>query len=66
MATGEGAAKFLVFCPVHGRELGLSRLRTLANLEHRVVALELECYDGQRLVVLTGKQLATDVAFANR
>ena len=46
---------FVAFCPLHDCEvlLGLSRIRNLANLAPGVLALELECYDGQRLAVLT-------------
>jgi len=52
---------FVVFCPLHDCEvlLSLSRVRHLANLAPGVLALELECYDGQRLALLTGKQVET-------
>jgi hypothetical protein len=45
---------------MHGREvlLGLNCVRNLANVARGVVALELKCHDGQRLVVLTGNQLS--------
>lgn len=47
-------------CPEHGREILLSmgRIRSLTTLDVGVLALEpLECYDGQRLIVLTGNRL---------
>ena len=50
---------FAAFCPEHGCDvlLGLSRIRVVTNLDTGVLAVELECYDGQRLVVLTGSRV---------
>lgn len=44
--------------PLHGCDvlLSLSCLRSMDNLAPGVIAVELECYDGQRLIVLTGAQ----------
>jgi hypothetical protein len=51
----------VAYCPLHGCQvlLGLTCIRRLANLAPGVFALELECYDGQQLVVLTGKRVTT-------
>lgn len=48
----------VAFCPAHGRNvlLSVSCIRHLVNLAPGVIAVELECYDGERLVVLTGTQ----------
>lgn len=47
------------YCPVHGGRVLLTtdRLRGLSNLAEGVIALELECYDGERLLLLTGSQI---------
>jgi len=57
---------FLVFCPVHDREvlLGMNRVRNLANVAEGVIALELECHDGQRIALLTGQRLGSSSAAA--
>jgi hypothetical protein len=49
---------FVAFCPLHGCDvlLSISCIRDVANLAPGVIAVELECYDGERLVVLTGTQ----------
>jgi hypothetical protein len=51
----------VAYCPLHGCQvlLGLTGVRRLTNLAPGVLALELECYDGQQLVVLTGKHVTT-------
>lgn len=50
------------YCPRHRSDvlLSLSRVRSLTHLDTGVLALELECSDGQRLVVLTGNRLPSD------
>ena len=52
------AAMFVTFCPVHGCDvlLGPGCIRNLANLPPGVLAVGLECYDGERLIILTGNQ----------
>lgn len=54
-----GAVLFVSFCPLHHCDvlLGATRIRDLPNLAPDVIAVELECYDGERLVVLTGTQI---------
>lgn len=50
---------FVAFCPRHDCEvlLGAGCLRGLTHLAPGVLALELECYDGEPLVVLTGSHV---------
>ena len=50
---------YLVYCPRHGRRvlLGLSRIRRLVNLSPGVIAVELQCYDGELLLLLAGSQV---------
>ncbi len=52
---------FAPYCPRHGCQVLLttSRIRNLSNLGEGVIALELECYDGQLLLLLTGSTLNT-------
>jgi hypothetical protein len=48
---------FAAYCPRHGAEVLLTerRIRRLRNTDHGIV-LELECYDGERLVIVTGRR----------
>ena len=48
---------FVVYCHRHGCgvPLGLGRIRDVASLARSVLAVELECYDGKHLTVLTGQ-----------
>ncbi len=45
-----------VHCPVHGRTVLLphSRIRDLCNTDRGIV-LEVECYDGARITLVTGR-----------
>jgi len=47
---------FAVHCPRHGSEVLLDqrRIRGLTNLEGAIV-VELECYDGERILLVTGR-----------
>jgi hypothetical protein len=48
---------FTAYCPTHRSNvlLGFQRIRGLANLDGLIV-VELECVDGERLLVPTGKR----------
>lgn len=50
---------FAVFCPRHGCKvlLGPQRIRAVRNLGPGIVAVELTCFDGEELVVLTGARV---------
>ncbi|WP_199432838.1 hypothetical protein [Qaidamihabitans albus] len=50
---------FAVYCPEHDAEVLLSqrRVKRLVNVEPGVIAVELVCYDGQLLTVLTGARV---------
>lgn len=47
---------FVAYCPTHGREvlLGERRIRGLRN-GAQGIEVELECWDGERLLVRTGR-----------
>lgn len=49
---------FAVFCPRHGATvlLDVRRIRSVANLATGVIAIELACYDDERLVLVTGSR----------
>lgn len=46
-----------VFCPRHGTRVLLSerRIRALRNTDHGIL-IEVECYDGERIVLRTGRR----------
>ena len=48
---------FVVYCPTHGSDvmLGVRRVRGATNVRGLIV-LELECYDGTRLLHVTGRR----------
>ena len=50
---------FAPYCPVHGCKVLLTakEVRSVANLAPGVIAVELECYDGERLFLLTGRAI---------
>ncbi len=49
---------FAVHCPRHGSRvlLDVRRVTRLTNLADGHIAVELKCYDGERLVLVTGSQ----------
>jgi|tagenome__1003787_1003787.scaffolds.fasta_scaffold20734764_4 hypothetical protein len=51
---------FSVYCPTHGSDvlLGIRRVRGATNVRGLIV-LELECYDGTRLLHVTGRKAET-------
>ena len=52
---------FAAYCPRHGSEVLLTerRIRRLTNTDQGIV-VELECYDGERLVIRTGRRARQD------
>lgn len=54
-----------VHCPRHGCRVLLShqRIRALHNTPDGIV-LQLECYDGERIVTVTGRAMSTGPATA--
>ncbi|MGH3466884.1 MAG: hypothetical protein ACRDQF_04010 [Thermocrispum sp.] len=49
---------FKVYCPQHGSDvlLGLRRIKRVVNVEPGVIEVELICYDGQVLTLVTGSR----------
>lgn len=54
---------FAVHCPRHGTRVLLSerRIRAIHNTEAGIV-VEAECYDGERVFVVTGRGASLDLA----
>ena len=54
---------FAVHCPRHGSRVLLSerRIRALHHTDNGIV-IEAECYDGERVFVVTGRRAPADVA----
>jgi hypothetical protein len=54
---------FAVHCPRHGARVLLTerRIRVLHNTDAGIV-IEAECYDGERVFVVTGRAAAADPA----
>jgi len=52
----ERGLMFAVHCPQHGSTvlLDVRRVTRLTNLADGLIAVELKCYDGERLVLMTG------------
>ncbi len=48
---------FAVWCPRHGAEVLLTerRVRSLSNLAGGRIIVDLECYDGERLRIVSGR-----------
>jgi hypothetical protein len=55
------------YCPRHGSRVLLSerRIRALHHTETGIV-MELECYDGERVFVVTGRDAPSDPAAARQ
>lgn len=53
---------FAVHCPRHGSRVLLSerRIRALHHTDNGIV-IEAECYDGERVFVVTGRRAPADV-----
>lgn len=53
---------FAVHCPRHGAQvlLDIRRVTGLTNLSDGLIAVELTCYDGEPLVLVTGSRVAAD------
>ncbi|PZS33572.1 MAG: hypothetical protein DLM59_06375 [Pseudonocardiales bacterium] len=47
---------FSAYCPRHGSEVlfGERRIRRLQNIDG-VILVEVECYDGERITIVTGR-----------
>lgn len=58
---------FAVHCPRHGTRVLLTerRIRALHNTEAGIV-IEAECYDGERVFVITGRGAAADLVVSRQ
>ncbi|MQA64194.1 MAG: hypothetical protein GEU86_22685 [Actinophytocola sp.] len=52
---------FKVYCPRHGSDvlLGYGRVRQVINVRPGVIVVELRCYDGEIVRLLTGSRADT-------
>lgn len=58
---------FAIHCPHHGARVLLTerRIRTLYNTGAGIV-IEAECYDGERVFVVTGRGVQADLAVSHQ
>lgn len=52
---------FKIYCPRHGSDvlLGFSRVQKMINVRPGVIVVELRCYDGEVIRMVTGSRADT-------